>query len=82
METIHKTYRPVCIAADGPYLVDNAGGISDYIRFLRAINPTAERDYWGKDNVPNNWSYEDKQSSHAWARSLGWTDRVNVKRML
>ena len=82
METIRKTYRPVCIAADGPYLVDDAGGISGYIRFLRAINPTAERDYWGKDNVPDNWAYEDKQSSLVWARSLGWTDRVNVKRML
>ena len=52
------------------------------IRFLRAINPTAERDYWGKYNVPDNWAYEDKQSSLEWARSLSWTDRVNVKRML
>ncbi len=80
--SIYKNYRPVCIAADGPFLVDDAGGLSGYIRFLRAINPTAEKEYWGKGNVPGNWAYEDKQFSLEWAKSLGWTERVNVKRML
>jgi len=77
-----KNYRPVCIAADGLCLVDDVGGLSGYTRFLRAINPTAEKEYWGKGNVPDNWSYEDKQSSLEWARGLGWTDRLNVKRLL
>ena len=54
MKAIRKTYQPVCIAADGLYLVDDTVEISGYIRFLRAINPAAERDYWGKDNVPDN----------------------------
>ena len=80
--SIYKTYRPVCIAADGMYLVDDAGGLSGYIRFLRSINPAAEKEYWGKDLMPDNWAYEDKQSSLEWARSLGWTDRINAKRML
>jgi len=79
---VYKNYRPVCIAADGPFLVDDAGGLSGYMRFLRSINPTAEKEYWGRGHVPDNWAYEDKQSSLEWARSLGWTDRVNVKRML
>ena len=79
---IYKNYRPVCIAADGMFLVDDAGGLSGYTRFLRSINPIAEKEYWGKDDVPDNWAYEDKKSSLKWARSLGWTDRINVKRML
>ena len=46
---IYKNYRPVCIAADGMFLVDDAGGLSGYTRFLRSINPIAEKEYWGKD---------------------------------
>ena len=79
---VYETYRPVCIAADGLPLVDDVGGISGYVRFLRALNPTPEKEYWGKENVPDNWAYDSKQGSLEWARSLGWTDKVNVKRLL
>lgn len=82
IQKIHETYRPVCIAADGLPLVDDAGGISGYCRFLRAINPKAEKEYWGKGRMPDNWSYETKQSSLEWAKSLGWKDKVNVKSLL
>ena len=60
---VYETYRPVCIAADGLPVVDDAGGIHGYLRFLRAIHPTEEKTYWGKDNRPDNSPYEDKQNS-------------------
>ena len=68
---VYETYRPVCIAADGLPLVDDAGSISGYIRFLRSIHPTEEREYWGKYNMPDNWAYDSKTSSleESWGRS-------------
>jgi len=79
---VYETYRPVCIAADGLPLVDDVGGISGYIRFLRAIHPTEEKEYWGKENVPDNWSFESKAESLAWARSLGWKSKVSIGTLL
>ena len=84
---VFTTYRPVCIAADGLSLVDDAGGISGFISFLRSIHPTEEKAWWSmegrnKEDRPDNDPYESKQSSLTWAKNLGWKEKVNVKRML
>ena len=79
---VYETYRPVCIAADGLSLVDDVGGIDGFISFLRSIHPTEEKAYWDKEDRPDNGPYESKQSSLVWAKSLGWKETVNVKRML
>ena len=79
---VYETYRPVCIAADGLPLVDDAGGISGYMRFLRAIHPTEEKAFWGKNDIPDNWSYENKSESLEWAKSLGWKSKVSIGTLL
>ncbi len=79
---IHETYRPVCIAADGLPLVDDAGGISGYIRFLRSLHPAEEKEYWGKENTPDNWAYETKTGSLKWAKSLGWKEKITPATLL
>ena len=83
IQKVHETYRPVCIAADGLPLVDDAGGADGYISFLRALNPSAEKTYWGeKERMPDNGPYENKTESLRWAKSLGWKDKVNPKTLL
>ncbi len=79
---VRMTYRPVCIAADGLPLVEDVGGVDGYIMFLRSINPRQELEYWGKGNAPSNGMYDSKQSSLEWAKGLGWTDKVNLSRLL
>ena len=76
------TYRPVCIAADGISLVDDAGGLWGFVQFLRSQHPREEAAYWGKESIPDNSPYEEKQKSLIWAKGLGWTDHMNIKRML
>ena len=63
-------------------MVDDAGGIGGYVRFLRALNPRQEIAFWGKENVPDNWAYDTRQSSLEWAKGLGWSDNMYLKRML
>ena len=79
---VHMTYKPVCIAADGLSLVDDVGGVWGYAQFLRSQHPREETVYWGKDNIPDNGPYDEKQESLIWAKGLGWTDNMNIKRML
>ncbi len=84
MKQVYETWRPVCIAADGLPLVDDVGGLSGYVSFLRAIHPAEEKAYWAgnEENRPDNGPYETKQSSLVWAKSLGWKDKVKVERLL
>ena len=77
-EKVGETYRPVCIASDGLPVVDDVGGIYGFVCFLRSINPAKEKDFWGKDNLPDNSPYEDKKSSLEWAKSLGWKEKVKI----
>ena len=84
---VYTTYRPVCVAADGISLVDDAGGIYGFVSFLRSIHPTEEKIWWSKDgrkkaDQPENDPYDSKQSSLEWAKSLGWKEKVNVKRLM
>ena len=75
----------VCIAADGLPLVEDVGGLHGYTAFLRAIHPTEERSYWAEhpeEQRPDNGPYETKQESLAWAKGLGWKDKVRVETLL
>ncbi len=82
IKQVYETYRPVCIAADGLPLVDDAGGIHGYTMFLRALHPEEEKRFWGEGNEPDNGPYEDRESSLVWAKSLGFKERVQVKGLL
>ncbi|MBQ4149222.1 MAG: hypothetical protein II594_05770 [Clostridium sp.] len=85
MKKVYETWQPVCIAADGLPLVEDVGGLSGYTAFLRAIHPTEERSYWAehpKEQRPDNGPYETKQESLAWAKGLGWKDKVRVETLL
>lgn len=89
VQTVCEENRPVCIAADGLPVLDDVGGLDGYIRFLRGINKQSEWAYWaGKvaeeggsreeipERIPDNWDY-DGGDTLEWARSLGWTGRMN-----
>ena len=89
VRTVCEENRPVCIAADGLPVLDDVGGLDGYIRFLRGINKQSEWAYWaGKvaeeggsreeipERIPDNWDY-DGGDTLEWARSLGWTGRMN-----
>ena len=54
--------KPVCIAADGPELVDDIGGIHGFCDFLEIIH----------GNNP-----EKKRFYKEWARGMGWTGRFS-----
>ena len=85
MKKVYETWRPVCIAADGLPLVEDVGGLHGYTAFLRAIHPTEERSYWAEhpeEQRPDNGPYETKQESLAWAKGLGWKDKVRVETLL
>ena len=58
------TYRPVLLARDGEMLVDDVGGASGMVEFIRAINTMkrGERDENGMTKV----------QLKEWAKSLGW----------
>lgn len=85
---VYNKYKPVCLAADGLPVLDDVGGISGYIRFLRGINQTKEKAYWkqfAKENalseeeyldvIPDNWDY-DNADTLEWAKGLGWSNRM------
>ena len=85
MKKVYETWRPVCIAADGLPLVEDVGGLHGYTALLRAIHPTEERSYWAEhpeEQRPDNGPYETKQESLAWAKGLGWKDKVRVETLL
>jgi hypothetical protein len=92
--TIYSKYKPVCLAADGLPVLDDVGGISGYIRFLRGINQAKEKAYWkqiAKENqlspeeyldlIPDNWDYDDPDSLD-WAKGLGWSKRMPGRKTL
>ncbi len=69
MKHLCECQRPVLIAADGYNLVEDVGGPMGYCAFLRGIH--------GEDC--GAYSYEDPVESRAWARSLGWKEKVPNK---
>lgn len=88
-ETVCIENRPVCIAADGLPVLDDAGGLGGYIQFLRGINKGKEWAYWAEraaeegrskegiaEYIPDNGDF-DGDDALEWGRSQGWTGRMN-----
>ena len=84
-----EKHRPVCIAQDGCFVLDDVGGMNGFIQFLKGINQpdrqknTAE-DWEQEDNEDEDYGpYEDKEESIEWAKSLGWSKRnISNKNLL
>ena len=64
MKVINKG-RPMCVAADGLSVVEDAGAIWGYCQMLRSYN----------GEVLENSGYEDPESTADWALSQGWRGR-------
>ena len=84
-----EKYRPVCIAQDGCFVLDDAGGMGGFVQFLKGINQPVKRnvsdeDWEQEDRCDEDYGpYEDKKASMDWAKSLGWSKRkVSNKNLL
>lgn len=60
-EKVLTKHKPVCIHKDGIFVLDDVGGMSGFVRFLKEI-------YEGDDK-------EERDSYMEWAKSLGWSKR-------
>ena len=58
------TYRPVLLARDGEMLIDDVGGNSGFVEFIRAINTMQRGETDGNGMT--------KTQLKDWAKSLGW----------
>lgn len=64
-----ELYRPVLIARDGSFLVDDVGGMSGFIEFLNAVNPDLE----GMADVEERKAArQERKENLEWAKGLGW----------
>lgn len=78
-------YKPVCIAQDGLPVLDDVGGMSGFIQFLKGINQKGRKKEgeWNDDWSEEYGLYGNKQESLEWAKSLGWSKRkVSNKNLL
>ena len=58
------TYRPVLLARDGEMLIEDVGGTSGYVDFIRSIN-TMQRGETDENGMS-------KTQLKEWAKSQGW----------
>ena len=76
-----EKYRPVCIAQDGCFVLDDVGGMDGFVQFLKGINQPdkgkAAVEEWRTEDADDEdyGPYEDKKASIEWAKSLGWSGR-------
>ncbi len=76
-----EKYRPVCIAQDGCFVLDDVGGMDGFVQFLKGINQPdkgkAAVEEWRTEDADEEdyGPYEDKKASIEWAKSLGWNGR-------
>ena len=84
-----EKHRPVCIAQDGYFVLDDVGGMNGFIQFLKGINQpdrrkSAAEDWEEEDDEDEDYGpYEDKEESIEWAKSLGWSKRnISNKNLL
>ena len=67
-DQVLETERPICVAADGLPVMDDAGGIRGYCELLRVVK--------GKEESEVS-AFESKEDAKDWARMMGWTGRKN-----
>ena len=78
-------YKPICIAQDGLPVLDDVGGMSGFVQFLKGINQKGRKKEkeWEDDWSDEYGLYGNKQESLEWAKSLGWSKRkVSSKNLL
>ncbi len=63
-----ETYRPVLIAAEGPMVMDDVGGLSGFVNFLSEINP----DLTDMDPQERADARQQKKEMLEWAKMQGW----------
>lgn len=63
-----ELYRPVLIARDGSFLMDDVGGIHGFVEFLRAINPDLD----SMDREEKALAKQEKKEYLEWAKGQGW----------
>lgn len=83
VNSLKSAYRPVCIAADGLNVMDDAGVLYGYTCFLRSIHPEEEAEYKRRNNIESDEEgadiapYTDKQDSLSWAsNNFGWKNKM------
>lgn len=71
-----ELYRPVLIARDGSFLMDDVGGIHGFVEFLRTINPVLD----SMDREEKAQAKQGKKEYLEWAKGQGWkkNDATNL----
>lgn len=68
-DRVLKEERPICVAADGLPVMDDAGGVHGYCEFLKTVK--------GKGEDGGRCAFESKEDAKAWGRMMGWTGRMS-----
>lgn len=63
-----ELYRPVKIARDGLFVLDDVGGLHGYLDFLRMIHPDLE----SMDSEEKAMAKQSRKEYLAWAKGQGW----------
>lgn len=68
-----ELYRPVTLAVDGEMLMDDAGGMSGFVNFLKTINP----DLAGMSKEEKDAAKSEKREMLDWARKVQNWKKLN-----
>lgn len=68
-DRVLKEKRPICVAADGLPVMDDAGGVHGYCEFLKTVK--------GQGEDAGRGAFESREDAKAWGRMMGWTGRMN-----
>lgn len=63
-----ELYRPVMIARDGLFVMDDVGGLHGYLDFLQTINPNLE----SMDAEEKAMAKQNRKEYLTWAKGQGW----------
>ena len=63
-----EVYRPVLIARDGQFVMDDVGGIHGYLDFLQTIHPDLD----GLDEEERAMVKQNRKEYLIWAKGQGW----------
>ena len=68
-DRVLKEERPICVAADGLPVMDDAGGVHGYCEFLKMVK--------GQGEDAGRGAFESREDAKAWGRMMGWTGRMS-----